>query len=123
MIQPYWVSNDRRVTIYHGDCVDILPSLDCNAVVTDPPYGLDFDYNSHKDDRYTWFKLMDDVIPLLKLMANFVVMPCCGIDRMKWWYEKHNPEWIIVWYKGSTGHRSFIGFNDWEAHLCWGRPK
>lgn len=34
-----------RVTLHHGDCLDVLRELpDCSvdAVVTDPPYGLDF---------------------------------------------------------------------------------
>ena len=30
------------VTIIHGDCRDVLP-LACDAVVTDPPYGIDLD--------------------------------------------------------------------------------
>ncbi len=36
---PYF---DRDgVTLYHGDCLDILPALSgIDAVVTDPPYGL-----------------------------------------------------------------------------------
>ena len=30
-------------TLYHGDCMDILPKLDrVDAVVTDPPYGVGF---------------------------------------------------------------------------------
>jgi DNA modification methylase len=36
---------DDEVTLYHGDCVDVMRSLpDCSvdAVVTDPPYGLEF---------------------------------------------------------------------------------
>jgi DNA modification methylase len=36
---------DPFVTVYHGDCLDILPVLpdgSVQAVVTDPPYGLDF---------------------------------------------------------------------------------
>src|ERR1700722_11724050 len=39
------VFQDATVTVYHGDCLDILPKLpDCSvqAVVTDPPYGLHF---------------------------------------------------------------------------------
>lgn len=32
-----------NITIYHGDCVDILPLIQGgSAVVTDPPYGLSF---------------------------------------------------------------------------------
>jgi len=41
---------------------------------------------------------------------------------MGWWYATHAPEWLIAWYKGSPGHRSHVGFNDWEAHLVWGKP-
>ena len=39
------VSDAGRVTIHHGDCLDVLRSLpDCSvdSIVTDPPYGLEF---------------------------------------------------------------------------------
>jgi DNA modification methylase len=42
-LQP--VYKDSAVTVYHGDCFDILPLLpdgSVSAVVTDPPYGLEF---------------------------------------------------------------------------------
>lgn len=36
---PYY--QDDSVTIYHGDCRDILPTLDpVDLVLTDPPYGI-----------------------------------------------------------------------------------
>jgi len=37
---------ERGVTLYCGDCLDILPSLEgVDAVITDPPYGIDWDTN------------------------------------------------------------------------------
>jgi DNA modification methylase len=39
MTEPYYA--DESVTIYHGDCRDILPSLPkVDLVRTDPPYGI-----------------------------------------------------------------------------------
>lgn len=38
-------------TLYLGDCMDVLPTLQkVDAVITDPPYGVGFKYESH-DDR------------------------------------------------------------------------
>ncbi len=40
-MNPYY--QDDLVTIYHDDCRNVLPELESvEAVITDPPYGLDF---------------------------------------------------------------------------------
>ena len=37
-VKPYY--EHARITIYHGDCREILPGLPkCGAVIADPPYG------------------------------------------------------------------------------------
>lgn len=112
-----------RATLYLGDCRDILPTLGrVDAVVTDPPYGIDFTYGSHDDNLPAWKALMGEVVPLLLAAAPFVVMPSCAVTRLGWWYENHAPDWIIAWHKGSPGHAAKVGFNDWEPHVAWGRP-
>lgn len=42
--EPYY--EHGGCTIYHGDCRDLLPHLEADVVVTDPPYG-------HGADRWT----------------------------------------------------------------------
>lgn len=52
---PYYRSED--ITVYHGDCNHVLPTLDecsVDAVVTDPPYALEFmgaEWDSFKPTR------------------------------------------------------------------------
>ena len=120
-INPYY--QDESCAIILGDCREVLPQLERgDGIVTDPPYGLGFQYASYNDTREGWFALMDSVVPLLRASAGFVVMPSCGIDRLCWWYAHWPPDWLIAWFKGSPGHQSPIGFNDWEAHVVWGKP-
>ena len=38
-MKPYY--DQDGITIYHGDCRDVLPTLDpVDLVLTDPPYGI-----------------------------------------------------------------------------------
>jgi len=43
MTTPYYT--DERAVLHHGDCLDVLaamPDASVDAIVTDPPYGLEF---------------------------------------------------------------------------------
>ena len=44
-------------TLYLGDCMDVLPTLGkVDAVVTDPPYGMNYDTDSTRFGGKTWVR-------------------------------------------------------------------
>jgi len=73
-VTPYY--QDDAVTIYHGDCREILLTLDSvDLVLTDPPYGLD--WRGHGASTQTWNGLQNDDGNLdLRPILN---MPCAVV--------------------------------------------
>ena len=110
--------------VFNKSCIDGLkeyPDKYFNTILTDPPYGIELEYGTYNDTEENWFTLMKEFIPLAQLKAKMVIMPCCRIKALPWIYQNFPPDWIICWYKGSPGHRSYIGFNDWEPLLVYGK--
>ena len=73
-MKPYFTRDN--ITLYHGDCLEILPTLETgsvDAVVTDPPYGISYDssHSKYKNgiDRgvAAWDKKPFDPSPILSL--------------------------------------------------------
>lgn len=40
---PYF--EEDGITIYHGDCRELLPDLEFSVLLSDPPYGIDHPTN------------------------------------------------------------------------------
>ncbi len=54
-MKPTWESTCGTVQLYLGDCLEVLPTLapgSVDAVVTDPPYGVDFKGKTTKLTRF-----------------------------------------------------------------------
>jgi site-specific DNA-methyltransferase (adenine-specific) len=122
-IRPYY--EHAGITIYHGDCRDVLPLLPkVDLVLTDPPYGVGFQYASHDDSLESWRRLMQMVVVWTRAGgASMLITPSCQIQQLEWIYRTIPPDWLICWYKGSPGTAAFVGFNDWEPLLVYGKPK
>jgi len=54
-MKPYY--EEPGITIYHGDCREILPQLDrADLILTDPPYGINYRSNHNSSRRGKWAK-------------------------------------------------------------------
>lgn len=69
-----------NATLYHGDCLEILPTLPkVDAVVTDPPYGIGFGSKHTKWSANRgvvlgdWDKEIPDLNPILGLGCDFII--------------------------------------------------
>ena len=112
---PYY-SRDG-ITIYHGDCRDILPQLESvDLVLTDPPYNIDFDRNYYSNrKRKNWSEYVDapldygllsgEFMRLLQAPASAYI--CVGYDNYVDWYTAMSAAGFVypgylVWDKGNA---------------------
>jgi DNA modification methylase len=109
------------VRIICGDCREILPTLGkVDAVVTDPPYGIGWEYLGYKDSFTAWCALVDGIIPAAREISKITVVAVGPIEAERHIMGHHDPVWRVCWYRGSTGARCPIGFRDWETNFVWG---
>jgi len=123
-MKPYY--QDNAVTIYHGDCRAILPTLSpVDLVLTDPPYGVNLDYTEAIDDSFeNWMSLMCFLIPSATRMSKTLLLSTSKLEGEIFLFRNFPPLWRVCWYKGASCTRSAIGFKDWETVFVYGeRPK
>src|SRR5262249_39006735 len=114
-MKPYY--QDSAVTIYHGDCREILP-IAADIAITDPPYGVAFKYGEHDDGNLkSYCSLIGAVLDLLQPLPILITSG----KRHLWSYPPAKD--IFCWQKpGSTRRNNLGGFNEWEFVLVYGSP-
>jgi hypothetical protein len=80
---PYWASDDGDVTLYLGDCLDVLRTLEADsidAIVTDPPGAVSFmgrEWDSDRGGRAQWVawltERMSEALRVLKPGGHLLV--------------------------------------------------
>lgn len=109
------------VTLYHADCLDVLPFLSgIDAVITDPPYGVGFKYSSYDDTEKMFFDVVLPAITMCKALAAITIC-CMSTKRL---FDMPRPKGFVFWaHPGSTRRNTFGGFSECEPILVYGQWK
>lgn len=105
---PYY--DHGGITIYHGDCRDLLPQLPHGLMVTDPPYNVGYHYDEHDDDMtdVAYWALLGSVLrmPLVLIHYPEALFPLSRIFArapekiVAWVYHANTPrQWrAVAWF-------------------------
>jgi DNA modification methylase len=112
-----------------GDSTDsdavakLMDGQKADMVFTDPPYGIGFEYNSHKDakgDEY--LKFCDEWFDNLQLVSNFIFIST-GWAYQKYWWNKEPKDCFYWLSKNKRTGGSISHFRKVEPLFIWGKPK
>jgi DNA modification methylase len=105
-------------TLYLGDCRDVLPGLSgVDAVVTDPPYGIDYDYETYCDTPENLDTLINSVLIPASLIARRALIFCS--HAMIWRYPPAVWVGCVSW--NTTGSYGKLGVCQWTPFLFYGQ--
>jgi len=69
------------IEVYQADCLELLPTLGrFDAVVTDPPYGIGFEYASYEDTRENLRGLVAGLFAARSAFGRMVIL--CGPSQI-----------------------------------------
>lgn len=93
-------------TLYCCDCLPLLGEIDCSAIVTDPPYGM---------NKADWDDRVPDWISKAPKVPTAVF---CGVVGMR---DYSTPDWVGAWVRQGSTQRigKLRGFNNWEPILFY----
>lgn len=80
-MSPYY--EQSGITIYHGDCREILPGLEgVDCVITDPPYGIGYDGGQSQRGSQCLGRVIGDDAPFdPSLLLSFPDVLCWGANN------------------------------------------
>lgn len=125
-MRPYYQKDG--ITLYCGDCLDILPHLKADVVVTDPPYNARKNYGKKTDERQGWAEWCEwfDI----RLEACLVSAPdvLCFMSQTAWKnyarFGKHVILWTMVWHKPlALSVCAYPFLPHWEPIVFWGKSR
>ena len=112
----YQEPDDLKVDVVRGDLIEIghhrllcgdstssddleklMNGQKADMVFTDPPYGIGYEYNSHKDAKgEEYLKFCEEWFNNLRLYSELIVITTGWSYKSFWWSK--NPKDELVWY-------------------------
>lgn len=114
VMKPYY--EHAGITIYHGDCREMLPLLSGDCVLTDPPYGVK---KAEWDGSFdgSWLPLAGHAVPVVGVMpgvSNLLAMPvACGPLPYRWTLSVRITNGMA---------RGAFGFGNWIPCVIYAAP-
>jgi len=105
MINPFY--KDEWVTIYKGDCMEILPQVSGDLIMTDPPYGMGDVWIREETDKLVKRELADwdrEFDPTKVPFGNLPLVAFTVDWRLPQWYQIRPKGRLIAWVKTNYPH-------------------
>lgn len=120
---PYY--EEAGITIYHGDCRDLIADLSFSVTVTDPPYGVNLGaYTGTSRYFNTPYASMEDTPEFIESVCVPAIKMCLDKspqlamtpgNKCMFMYPK--PDDIGVWYNPASTNRGRWGFSHVNAFI------
>jgi hypothetical protein len=114
-VTPYY--DQAGIVIYHGDCLDVLPTLgQVDHVITDPPY----DAKTHDGARYGFHETSSKIpfaplnvsqtVPLMLSAARAWAVAFCSLEMFGAYRDAAGDRWVRAgFWRRTNGVPQFTG--------------
>lgn len=107
--------------IITGNCIDAMEELvgegaKFDAIITDPPYGIDYEYDGYSDDLTTLKGISSHFLTLAHELAPMTAI-FAGVTTIDVW---QHPTWRLAWVRPAGTNRSKWGFSCWTPIAVYG---
>jgi len=113
------------VKLYLGDCLEVMkgfPDKSVDAVITDPPYGVNVEYGCFEDTKENLSALITQFMPEITRLSERSLITCGNGNQ----YLYPQPDWTLCWHIPAGNGYNKWGFTTWQPILAYGksyRPK
>lgn len=125
-MSPYY--QDEAVTIYHGDCLELLPKVSgATLVFADPPFNIGKKYGRNGDRRGDYREWCENWIAAcfnaLSDAGTFYLMTLVRHLEWKFPLMARHGEFLnlICWRNVSAAHEKRRFWNAYQPILCYGK--